>query len=77
MNLVISGGNAPPAWGITNLMFGHQSTVPLLDKLITALAVSKKNSKTGFGNDPPSGTAGIVSEVKHVEVPALIHGVPG
>jgi hypothetical protein len=40
-----------------NRIFEHRSTVPLLNKFTTILAVSKKNSKIGIGYCDPNGEA--------------------
>src|ERR1700710_277122 len=47
---LIRGGKAPPMCEMRKVMFGHRLTVPDKNRLMTARAVSKKNSNIGLGN---------------------------
>lgn len=49
VNRSMSGGSAPPAWGIMKVMFGHRVMVLETKRLITARAVSNMNSNIGLG----------------------------
>lgn len=63
---LIRGGKAPPQWGTMKVMLGHHCTVPVKNKLMTARAVSKRNSNMGLGIGErgsavdPDGIQGVV-----------------